>query len=269
MSESETHEDVEGVTWEHELEDDALAEAQAKIENEFGNNFEELDPGMKGFAKRNNLPFYTGVEGSIEFLGEEVEISVERNGGLNTVEFWVDDPEMMEALDLYFEKYTSSNGDEAFLEPYKYEEVKDTTVRDLLTDFSRHFEMKGPVRRPGNGQPRIYPIRREHMDEDHLGELDYGEEEILLQETSEKDTERGKTPEAEYNGREGYIPGDAQFRIEEIDTETDLNTEINGKVSITPVKRETGLYNLKLHSDSQEALTYLINRAAKNIEQDI
>ncbi|MFB6241232.1 MAG: hypothetical protein ABEJ36_00320 [Candidatus Nanosalina sp.] len=268
MSEAEEQQEVEGVSWEHELEDDALAEAQAKIENEFGADFEEMDPGMKGIAQRNNLPFYTDVEDTMEFLGEEVEISIERSGGLNTVEFWVDDPEMMEAVDHYFEKYTSSNGGEAMLEPYVYEEVKDTKVRDLLADFSEHFQMKGPERRPGNGQPRIHPVRREHMEDEHLGEMEYGrEDELVLQEPEENEAECGEVEEAEYTGREGYIPGDAQFQIEGLDVEEEpVDHEVDGRLSIKPLSRETGFYDLKLKSEDQRSLTYLINRAARTLE---
>lgn len=268
MSEAREEQEVEGVSWEHELEDDALAEAQTKMEKEFGADFEDMDPGMKGISRRNNQPFYTEVEGTVEFLGEEIEISIERSGGLNTVEFWVDDPEMMEAVDMYFDRYTASNGGEAMLEPYEYEEVKDTQVRELLSDFSRHFDMKGPERRPGNGQPRIYPVRREHMNEDHLNELDHGDDdELVLQETESTGATGREIEEATYTGREGYIPGDAQFLIEGLDVEEEpVDHEVDGRLTIKPTKRETGLYDLKLKSEEQRSLTYLINRAAKTLE---
>lgn len=269
MSRTEEEQEVEGVSWERELEDDALAEAQAKLENEFGADFEEVDHGQKGFAQRNNLPFYTDVEDTVKFLGQEIEVSIEREGGLNTVEFWVDDVELMEAFDMYLDKYTSSNGGEAMLEPYEYEEVKDTDVRELLVDFSNHFTLEGPERRPGNGQPRIYPIRREHMDDDYFSESQHGTDgqEVKLEqmlEAEEEETVRGEVTEQEYTGNEGYIPGDAQFHVSE--PETELDFELEGRVSIKPVKRETGQYDVKLKSEDRRSLTYLINRAARTLE---
>lgn len=260
MSEAESEEEVDGIVWERELEDDSLAEAQERLEQQFGVDFEASDHGEKGFSRESSLPFYTDVEDTIEFFGKEVEISIERSGGLNTVEFWADDLDIMEAVDMYFEKYTASNGGEPMLEPYKYKEVRDTEVLSLLSDFSDNFTLYGPQERPGNGQPRIYPVRRAHMDDEILTEDDTV---VLGQVQEEEDVERGEVTEASYDGSEGYVPGDAQFEVTDPE---ELDEDIEGKISVSPVKRETGLYKVKLLSEEEKSLTYLINQAAKTLE---
>ena len=260
MSEAEKQQGPEGLTWEQELEDQALAEAQEKLEDEFDTDFEDIDHEKKGFSRTDNQPFYTEVEDTIEFMGAEVELSITREGGLNTVEYWVDDQDMMEALDMFFEKYTASNGGETMLEPYKYKEIKDTEVLDLLDDFSDHFQLMGPQKRPGNGQPREYPIRRTHMEENYGPEES---EEVLLTAEDEQETERGDLTEAFYNGKEGYIPGDALFQVSDPE---EVDEGIEGELSISPMKRETGMYNVKLKAEEKKSLTYLINQAAKTLE---
>jgi len=165
MSESEDQHNFEGISWEKELEDDSLAVLQEKIRNEFGTDFETLDYDAKGFSKQNSLPFYSDLEGEIDFSGETFNIEIQRDGGINEFEFWADDLEALELLDSYLEDYTASNNGEEILEPYKYREIMDTKVLELLDVLDRRFEMQGPHRRPGNGQPRTYQVRREHLEQ--------------------------------------------------------------------------------------------------------
>lgn len=68
MSETEEDQEREGVSYERELQDDVFAEAQAKIENEFGSDFEDMNPETKGIARRNSVPFYTDPERYMRFL---------------------------------------------------------------------------------------------------------------------------------------------------------------------------------------------------------
>jgi hypothetical protein len=88
MSGTEEEQEVEGVSCERELEDDALAEAQAELENEFGADFEDLDHGQKGFAQRNNLPFYTDVEDTVKFLEQEIPYLPDQQGSQNPGITW-------------------------------------------------------------------------------------------------------------------------------------------------------------------------------------
>lgn len=48
-----------------------------------------------------------------------------------------------------------------------------------------------------------------------------------------------------------------------------LDCESERELSIKPVKRETGFYDVKLKSEDRDALTYLINRAARTLKEDI
>ena len=268
MAEAENKEEFEGLRWSHDLEDDALAEAQARLQNEFDTDFEDKNYSQKGFAKSNHLPFYTGFEDSIEFMDNDVEISVDRSEEMNTVEFWVDDIEVMENMDEFFEEYTSSNGGEIAIEPYLYEDVQDTEVRDLLADFSTHFELEGPERRPGKGQARKYAIRRENLENDYLQMINEDAENDSSVDPDQRVIINGENDGSEsstnYTGQEAYIPGDAQFQVSDPDTEEEI--DIEGEISIKPNKRTTGLYTVKLKSGDEGSLTYLINRAGRTLE---
>lgn len=251
MSESSEPEEVEGLSWEKELEDDSLAEAQQKLENEFGIDFEELDHGLKGFSKENGFPFYTEVDDGVEFMGEEVHVSIERDGGLNSFSFWADDIQVMERLDEYLQDFTASNSGEAFIEPYRYRNVRDTEVVELLMDLNQHFQLDGPQRRPGKGQPRIYPIRRSHVPDEGLESMP----QFI-----------GESPE--YVGEPGYVPGDARFELFlEEDEVPELDGEFNAELSVKPRKAIAGRYDVALDAETMAEQTYLIEKAAETIER--
>lgn len=255
MSESEGKQDFEGVKWEKELEDDSLATVQEKMRNEFEIDFEELDYNQKGFSKRNSLPFYSDLEGEIEFNRENYQIEIERSGGLNTFEFWTDDSDSLEIMDSFLEEHAASNGGEEMLEPYKYGEIHDTEVIELLDQFDQRLEVLGPERRPGNGQPRIYPVRREHLD-DSDDSLDNDSETIPVIGELEEDAENKG-----YSEEQGYVPGDARFFLEQ----EEENIEISGEIRIKPEKRETGKYKINLRAEDRQSLDYLINIAEETL----
>ncbi len=255
MSESEKKEDFEGISWEKELEDDSLATVQEKIRNEFGTDFENLDYDSKGFSKRNSLPFYSDLEGEINFNGKVYHIDIERSGGLNQFEFWTDDSEALEIMDTFLEEHAASNGGEEMLEPYKYEQIRDTKVLELLDVFDRRFEIRGPERRPGNGQPRIYPVRREHLDDS--GDYLHSESEtthVLGELEEDEELENGQ-----YGDETNYVPGDARFFLELEDEDMDI--EVSGEICIKPEKREKGKYGISLSAEDRTSLQYLINIA--------
>lgn len=259
MSESETEQEVEGISWEYTLEDRSLAEAQRKLELEFGVDFEGVNHGEKGLISENGLPFYAEVDDTVTVFGEEVDISVERDNGLNTVSLWVDDPEVMDNIDEYFEQFTDSNDGEPMVEPYKFRGRADTDVLKLLVDFTDHFSMEGPTARPGNGQVREAPIRRENMSREFgIGELG----ETVLEDGEE---------EPNYTGREVYIPGDSEFDVLGIQEDRpeyllDGDFNVSGKIRISPVNMDSGVYRIEVDGDDKESQNYMINRAARTLD---
>lgn len=256
MSESVERKDFEGISWEKELEDDSLAIVQEKIRNEFGTDFETLDYDSKGFSKRNSLPFYSDLEGEIRFNGDQYNIGIERSGGLNEFEFWTDDPQALELLDAFLEEHAASNGGEEMLEPYKYEQIPDVDVNELLDVFNQRFNVRGPERRPGNGQPRTYPVRREHLDnsDDYLHKE--SDETSILGDAEDIDEEN-------YSDTQEFVPGDARFFLEY--DEEKLDIKVKGEVTIKPEKREKGKYGISLVGEDRVSLQYLINIAEETL----
>ena len=275
MSEAEEEQETEGIPWERELEDDSLAEAQARLETEFGADFEESDYELKGFARENSLPFYTDVSDNIELNGEEVDLTVERNGGLNKVEFWADDREVMETMDSFFEDYEASHGGEVSVEPYKFDNVQDIDLLDFLVDVTHHFEIEGPYRRPGNGQPRIHPVRRPNISETDDNTIIIGEEDISYSEEGQEGEEiEEDLPEdiVTYQGDELFVPGDAELHVvgirEEDGSEPDYIREVDdiGRISIKPEKRSKDRYRVSVKSENPDSLNYLIERSRDKLE---
>jgi hypothetical protein len=258
MSESVERNDFEGIRWEKELEDDSLAIVQEKIRNEFGTDFETLDYDLKGFSKENSLPFYSDLEGEIRFNGDQYEIEIERSGGLNEFEFWTDDPQALELLDAFLEEHAASNGGDEMLEPYKYEQIRDVDVNELLDVFSQRFKVRGPERRPGNGQPRTYPVRREHLDnsDDYLHKE--SDETLTLGDAEDIDEEN-------YSDTQEFVPGDARFILEHDEEKSDI--EVEGEVTIKPEKREKGKYRISLVGEDRVSLQYLINIAEDTLRE--
>lgn len=273
MSGAEEEHETEGIPWERELEDDSLAEAQARLETEFGAEFEESDHELKGFARENSMPFYTGVSDTIDFKGEEVELTVEREGGLNKVEFWTDNHEVMETMDNFFEDYEASHGGEVSVEPYKFNNVKDVELLDFLVDVTHYFEVEGPYRRPGNGQPRIHPVRRPNISETDDNTIIIGDEHAS--DGYNDDQESGEPLEDDivtYQGDELFVPGDAELHVvglrEEDESKPDYISELDdiGKISIRPEKRSKDSYRVSVKSEDPDSLNYLIERSRDTLE---
>lgn len=248
-TEGEEEESFEGISWERELEDDALAEAQTRLEKEFGITFEETNYGQKGFSREKSLPFYTEIKDTVSFMDVEVEIGIERDGEANTVNFWTDDLEAMERLDQYLNNFSNGDG-EVEIHPYEYRRVRDTRVKDFILEINRNFNMDGPMRRPGNGSPEMYPVR--------MPSSDYGDEENVTAIV-------GNVPE--YVAMPGFIPGDARFELTLEEGTDDAPDDLEAFIDIKPRKTATGLYDILIGSEDPASQLYVVDTASGALEQ--
>lgn len=252
----EKEEDFDGIKWEEELEDDTLATVQRKLENEFNADFENSDFDKKGFSS-DAIPFYTGLSETFEFWNdretEEIDLSIQREGEMNTVEYWADDGAVMESFQDYLTEHSKSSKGQ-MLEPYKIKRVSDVEVLRLLGSMEQRFDMEGPERNPGNGETRIYPVMLENLDnEDSTPTVPDGE--VTIEEEDESD----------YAGQVYFLPGDAKFQLE---GETPESFEVDGEISIRPQKRERGLYKIEINAEDRQSMLYLAQYADNHLRTE-
>lgn len=179
---------------------------------------DDLD-GREGVAKVNTEKYVTDFDESFEFRGATIELSVERDGGLNTLEYWSDDPDVLEEFDEFFQERVRSVEQQPYLEPYKFEDVTSDEVAELISVYTDEFEMEGPLPRATNGQPRMHMLRVTDLDDSS----EYRE-----------DVEEDQSISAQHR-----IPGDAKYVIEGL--EVSGEEEVKGELEIRPQKHDLGL----------------------------
>lgn len=251
--EAEQEQDYEGVPWEEDLEDDTLAIVQQELENHYDLDFSELDFGKKGFTSEG-LPFYTDLEVEFELRSngrtEEVELYIERDDEMNTVEFWADSGETMQEFREHLDTH-SKESKGRMLEPYKIKNLKDREILSLLGSLEDRYELEGPDRNPQKGETRSYPVRLKDLEEgEYL--FDAGEEEEIRLEEDER----------EYSPENSFLPGEAEFQVR---GEAPGEIEIDAILRIREQRAQRGLYKIEIDADfedrhSQTALAYDVER---------
>lgn len=233
------------IEWSEDLEDHTLAVLEGDLEESEDADIESFE-GREGVAKINTEKYVTDFDEEFEFKGGMLELTVERSGGLNTVEYWSDDPDVMADFNDYLEERIRTVEQQPMLEPYSFEDVTSVEIADLISVYRDEFEMRGPLPRGSNGQPRMHMQRIKDLDSKN----DY-----------RKDVEEEESISAQHQ-----IPGDAEYVIEGLDVSG--NEEVEGKVKIRPQKHDLGLYTVKFMGDDAESQAYMVNTSLKAINPD-
>lgn len=243
VSGGEGSEDI--IPWEQEVEDRTLATLQRDLEEDPESEFnrDELE-GRKGKAGEEPEEFVTGFEEEFEIGGHEVYISVERQGGLNSIEYWSENPDVMEVFDDYVEERKVGTEQDPILEPYKFDDVPSDEVAELVTLYYEEFETSGPLPRGSNGEARMHMQRVTDIDDSSEYRRDGEEQQPSLNEHH-------------------TFPGDAEIAVDGLEQGDE---EVSGVLRISPQKRDRGLYTVSLDGESPEAQAYLVNTALKVLE---
>lgn len=236
------------IEWSEQVEDHTLAVLEGDLEVEHGVDVDGFD-GVRGVAKTNTESYVTDFEEDFEFEDGVLEVSVERDGGLNMVEYWSEDPEVMESFRQYVDQHVRDVEQQPMLEPYMFEDVRSDEVAELVNVFEQEFEMDGPLPRGSNGQPRI-----------HLQRIS-----DLRDENDYRDDAEEKSVTAQHS-----FPGDARYEIEGLDPDTagNYSFEMDGTLEIRPQKHDVGRYTVKFSSEDEEALAYMVNTSTRAIDAD-
>ena len=251
LDESQEREETDDVIeWSEKLEDRTLAVLEGDIEDDPASDVDDLSDfdGREGVAKANTLPYVTDFETEIDFEGAVISLNVERSGGLNKIEYWSDDPDVMGAFDTYVQDRIKSVEQEPMLESYKFEDVRSDEVQELIKVYEDEFELSGPLPRGSNGQPRMHMLRVEDVRDD------------------ENDYEHSDDEEVPAITGEDQIPGDAKYVIEGLSNPSRENIE--GELEIRPQKHDTGLYSVKFSSEDAGSQAYMINTSLRAIDAE-
>ena len=235
------------IRWSEKVEDHTLAVLEGDIEDEEDVDFESFD-GRTGVAEANTERYVTDFDEEFDFADGSIEVSVERDGGLNTVEYWSEDPDVMGEFRDYLEKRVRSVEQQPMLEPYKFEDVRSDEVAKLVAAFDQEFVMDGPLPRGSNGQPRMHLQRVTDVSDENEYREDSGEETGI--------------------SAQHKIPGDAEYVIEGFEDEVAGDEEIEGSFTIRPQKREVGRYTVKFRSEDADSMAYMVNASLKAIDPD-
>ena len=220
---------------------------EGEIEEEEDIDFESFD-GRTGVAKTNTEKYVTDFDEEFDFGDGSIEVSDEREGSFNTLEYWSDDPEVMDEFRSYVESHIRSVEQQPHLEPYKFEDVRSDEVAELLTVFEQEFEMDGPLPSGSNGQPRMHMQRVTDLNDEN----EYRE-----------DTDEETGISAQHR-----IPGDAKYVIEGFNDEVAGAETVEGSLTIRPQKREVGRYTVKFSSEDADSVAYMVNTSLKAIDPD-
>jgi hypothetical protein len=238
------YEDV--ISWEQEVEDRTLVTLQRDLEKDPESGFDRNDlEGTKGKLKGEPGEFVTEFEEEFEIGGHEVYISVERQGGLNSLEYWSESPDLMEVFDEYVEERKVETEQDPILEPYKFDDVPSNEVAELVSLYYEEFETTGPLARGSNGEPRMHMQRVTDIEDSNEYRRDEEQQPSL--------------------NKHHTFPGDAEIAVEGIEDEIG-DEEVSGVLRISPQKRERGLYTVSLDGDSPESQAYLVNTALRVLE---
>lgn len=243
--EEEELEENDVIKWDEKLEDHTLAVLEGDLEEDPKADIESFE-GTEGVAKVNTEKYVTDFEEAFEFQGSTLEISVDRDGGLNTIEYWSDDPGVMAAFDEYLQDRIISEEQQPMLEPYKFEDVDSAEVAELVNVFDQEFEMEGPLPRGSNGQPRMHMLRVTDLNDDS----EY----------------KHNTNDENHVNPQDKIPGDAEYIIEGVDNPEDMVVE--GVLQIRPQKHDLGLYTVTFNGEDAESQAYMVNTSLRAIDPD-
>lgn len=245
--EEKVSEDV--IEWSEKLEDRTLAVLEGDIEDDLASSVDDFSDfdGTEGVAKINNEAYVTDFDAEIDFEGAVIEVSVERSGGLNTVEYWSDDPHVMAAFDTYIQDRVRSVEQQPMLDSYKFEDVRSDEVQELIEIYENEFELKGPLPRGSNGQPRMHMLRAEDVN-DNGNDFKHSDQEVPA-----------ITAEDE-------IPGDAEYVIEGLANPS--REDVEGKLEIKPQKHDIGLYTVTFTADDASTQAYMINTSLRAIDAE-
>lgn len=233
------------IKWGEKLEDHTLAVLEGDLEEDTDTSIESFE-GVEGVAKVNTKKYVTDFEKEFDFQGSNIEISVERNGGLNTVEYWSDNPETMAAFNDYLEDRIKSVEQQPLLEPYKFKDVTSGEIAELVEVCGQEFEIEGPLPRASNGQPRMHMVRVTDLNNGSKYKHDSGNEDSI--------------------NSQHQIPGDAEYIIEGLDNPADI--EVEGVLQIRPQKHDLGLYTVTFNGEDAESQAYMINTSLRAINPD-
>lgn len=252
-SQDEEEIDVEGsgepevIEWEEKVEEHTLAVLEGDLEDEHGVEVDDFD-GVEGVAQKNTERYITDFEEEFNFMFGKVELSVEREGGLNTLSYWSEDPQVMDDFRSFVEERVRDVEQQPYLEPYKFKEVRSDEVMELVRVFEDEFELSGPLPRGSNGQPRMHLPR--------VTDIDEGSE------YKHESSEQGISGEQRF-------PGDAEYVIEGFDPDAgDYGFEIEGSLEIRPQKHENGKYVVEFISEDEESLAYMVNTSLRAVDPD-
>lgn len=240
-----TEEDEKDVIeWSKEIEDRTLAVLEGDLEEnpETGLDRDELD-GSEGVAKANTEKYVTDFDYEFEFGEGTVELTVEREGGLNNLSYWSDDPEVLDRFDEFVAERVRTVEHQPFLEPYRFKDVSSVEVAELVAVYKDEFIVNGPLPRGSNGQPRIHMQRV--MDLNNSNEYKHGDEEVESLNPGHK------------------IPGDAKYNIEGLENG---DRDVEGELEIKPQKRDLGLYTVEFSGSDVDSQAYLVNTALKAVD---
>lgn len=231
-------EDPEPVMWTEVMDTGELAFVQQRLEADHGIDMED-EAGKKGASRKIGRTFYTDLETEVQVGDAELTITLE---GEDEVEmgYFSDDVEMLSSFQDYLENTLEEfrgdgvEGDEMMLEPYKFRDLDGAELLYVTRSLRQEERVEGPESRPAKGQVREYPIRVENLDMDE-------EDSYIMQGDTVVGDGRYQVKDLEFRGTQGPVTG------------------AEGQISVRPVKNEDGLYNLKVRSQDEDALGYLVN----------
>ena len=235
------------IEWSEKLEDRTLAVLEGDIEDDPASSVDDISEldGTEGVAKINSERYVTDFEVEIDFEGAVIELSVERSGGLNKLEYWSEDPHVMAAFDTYIQDRVRSVEQQPMLESYSFEDVRSDEVQELIEIYENEFELSGPLPRGSNGQPRMHILRVEDVGNEN--DYKHSDEEPAITATDK-------------------IPGDAEYVVEGLANPG--REDVEGRMEIKPQKHDTGLYTVTFISEDAESQAYMINTSLRAIEAE-
>jgi len=237
----------EVIEWSENVEDHTLAVLEGDLEEDPDADVELSDlDGREGVAKANTERYVTDFQEEFEFRGSTVYLNVERSDGLNTVEYWSDDPGVLDDFDEFLEQRVRDVEQQPYLEPYKFENVPSDEIAELVTVYRDEFDLEGPLPRGRNGQPRMHMQRVTDIRDTSEYRKDSNEDEKGL-------------------NAQHRIPGDAKYVIEGVENG---DKQVEGKLVIRPQKHDLGLYTVKFDGENAESQAYMVNTGLKAIDPD-
>jgi|GEM_PF-1596040 len=250
LDKSQEREENDGVIeWSEKLEDHTLAVLESDIQDDPASSVDDMSVfgGREGVAKVNNESYVTDFDAEIDFEGAVISLSVERSGGLNKIEYWSDNPEVMAAFDTYIQDRVKSVEQQPMLGTYRFQGVKSNEIRELVEIVENEFEFDGPLPRSSNGQPRVNMVRVEDVLGDENDYKHTDDEELVIT-------------------ADDQIPEDAKYVIGGLSNPSPHDVE--GVLEIKPQKHDLGLYTVKFKGEDAESQAYMINTSLRAIDAE-